>query len=98
MLALRAHENGLHLRVALHTGECQRSGTAPLAGAAVDIVEHLLPATPAGQVIVSSTVRDLVAGSGLQFSRVSDVPVETPHGPWRMYRVVDSGSQPRPSD
>ncbi|MCX6591299.1 MAG: alpha/beta fold hydrolase [Acidobacteria bacterium] len=91
MLALRAVESGLQLRVALHTGECHRSGAEPLSGAAVEIVEQLLLATPPGQVIVSSTVRDLVAGSGLRFSRLSDIPVETSHGPWRLYQVADTG-------
>jgi class 3 adenylate cyclase len=53
-------------RSGLHTGECEvRPGG--LAGAAVEAARRLAAAADGGEIVVSGTVRDLVAGSGLEF-------------------------------
>ncbi|HXX85030.1 MAG TPA: adenylate/guanylate cyclase domain-containing protein [Casimicrobiaceae bacterium] len=57
---------GLKLRAGLHTGECERAGGG-LTGIAVHTGARIAATANAGEVIVSSTVRDLVAGSGLGF-------------------------------
>ena len=54
------------MQVGLHTGECESDGRA-MRGAAVDLSTHLSRLAPEGSVLVSGTVRDLVAGSGLVF-------------------------------
>jgi class 3 adenylate cyclase len=52
--------------VGVHTGECDLS-TAALTGPAVDLAASVARHARPGRVVVSSTVRDLVAGSGLSF-------------------------------
>lgn len=56
---------GLRIRAGVHTGECVERGD-DLAGIALHIAARVLAATP-GEVLVSRTVTDLVAGSGLSF-------------------------------
>jgi pimeloyl-ACP methyl ester carboxylesterase len=79
---------GIEVRAGLHTGECEVIG-AKLAGIAVHIGARVAATAGAGELVVSSTVRDLVAGAGITFedrgSRVlSGVP-----GAWRLYAVTD---------
>jgi class 3 adenylate cyclase/esterase/lipase len=57
---------GLEVRTGLHTGEIEVSGD-DIGGIAVHTAARIASAANAGQVLVSSTVRDLVAGSGLRF-------------------------------
>ncbi len=57
---------GLEIRAGLHTGECEVMGPK-LGGIAVHIGARVAALGQAGEVLVSSTVRDLVAGSGLRF-------------------------------
>ncbi|HYH06982.1 MAG TPA: alpha/beta fold hydrolase [Thermoanaerobaculia bacterium] len=57
---------GIRLAAGLHTGECEAAGER-VSGTAVEIGALLAEAASAGEVLVSNTVRDLVAGSGLQF-------------------------------
>lgn len=57
---------GLAVRVGLHTGECAVAGSE-VSGLAVHIAARIADLAPAGGVLVSRTVRDLVAGSGLVF-------------------------------
>jgi pimeloyl-ACP methyl ester carboxylesterase len=58
---------GLEVRAGLHTGECEVMGPK-LGGVAVHIGARIAALAKGGEVLVSSTVRDLVAGSGLRFS------------------------------
>jgi class 3 adenylate cyclase len=57
---------GLQVRCGLHTGEIELKGH-DIAGIGVHIAARIATQARAGQVLVSSTVRDLVAGSGLRF-------------------------------
>jgi class 3 adenylate cyclase len=57
---------GLPARAGLHTGECEVVGDK-LAGIAVHIGARVAAEANAGEVLVSQTVRDLVAGSGIEF-------------------------------
>jgi class 3 adenylate cyclase len=57
----------LQLRVGIHTGECERIGN-DLAGLAVHIAARIGAAAAPGETLVSRTVSDLVAGSGLGFA------------------------------
>lgn len=77
---------GLEIRAGLHTGECEMVGNK-VAGIAVHIGARVATAAQPGEVIVSSTVKDLVAGSGLRFE---DRGVQTLRGlpePWRLFKV-----------
>jgi class 3 adenylate cyclase len=56
----------LEIRAGVHTGECEMAG-GKVSGIAVHIGARVAAATRGGEVPVSSTVRDLVAGSGLRF-------------------------------
>lgn len=78
---------GLEVRSGAHTGEVEISGEA-IEGIAVHIGARVAALAGAGEVWVSSTVRDLVAGSGLVFEdrgihRLKGVPDE-----WRLFSVV----------
>lgn len=61
-----AKELGLEIRAGVHTGEVERAGNA-IRGIAVHVAARVAGLGQAGDVIVTSTVRDLVAGSGLEF-------------------------------
>jgi DNA-binding winged helix-turn-helix (wHTH) protein/pimeloyl-ACP methyl ester carboxylesterase len=67
LLAEAARRVGLGVRVGVHTGECNLSAAA-LTGPAVHVAERVATHAPTGGVVVSSTVRDLVAGSGLSLA------------------------------
>jgi class 3 adenylate cyclase/pimeloyl-ACP methyl ester carboxylesterase len=58
---------GIEIRAGLHTGEVERRGPR-VAGIGVHITSRIVSLAGPGEVLVSRTVRDLVAGSGLQFS------------------------------
>jgi pimeloyl-ACP methyl ester carboxylesterase len=57
---------GLEVRAGLHTGECEVSGSK-LTGVAVHVGARIAALAKSGEVLVSNTVKDLVAGSGLKF-------------------------------
>ncbi len=57
---------GIEIRAGLHTGECELIGN-DVGGIAVHIAARVSAKAGAGEVLVSSTVKDLVAGSGLRF-------------------------------
>ena len=57
---------GIELRAGLHTGECELLGEK-VAGIAVHVGARVASAAAANEVLVSSTVRDLVSGSGIVF-------------------------------
>ena len=61
-----AHALGISVRAGLHTGECELRGE-DIGGIAVHIAARVASAAGGGEVLVSSTVRDLVAGSRLVF-------------------------------
>jgi len=58
---------GIRVRAVVHTGECEILGDK-LAGIAVHVASRCADTASGGEVVVTSTVRDLVAGSGLTFS------------------------------
>ena len=62
----RLGKAGIDVRAAIHTGECEESGDT-FSGMAIELASRLLDHVPPGEIVVSRTVRDLVAGSGLTF-------------------------------
>ena len=65
-MAARRAEAGAPMGVGVHTGEVERAGGAPR-GPAVDVAREVAAAASRGEVLVTATTRDLVAGSGLAF-------------------------------
>jgi class 3 adenylate cyclase len=80
-------ELGLEVRTGLHTGECEIIG-GKVAGIAVNIGARIAAQAGPGEVLVSSTVKDLVAGSGLVFGDVGERELKGIPDRWHLYRVV----------
>jgi class 3 adenylate cyclase len=77
---------GLGVRAGVHTGECEQVD-GKLAGVAVVIGARISAAAGEGEVLVSSTVRDLVAGSGLEFEERGEQELKGVPGSWGLYAV-----------
>jgi serine/threonine protein kinase/DNA-binding winged helix-turn-helix (wHTH) protein/alpha-beta hydrolase superfamily lysophospholipase len=78
---------GLTMRAGLHTGECEVVGDK-VGGLAVTIGERVAEQGSIGDVTASSTVRDLVAGSGLQFTELGVHALREIPGEWSLYKVI----------
>ena len=80
-------EIGLEVRAGLHTGEIEVQG-ADIGGLAVHIAARILGLAGPGEVVVSGTVRDLVAGSGFTFEDRGTHELKGVPGEWRAFAVV----------
>ena len=78
---------GLELRTGLHTGEIELNGD-DISGIAVNIAARVGATAKAGEVLVSQTVKDLVAGSGLEFSDRGEHDLKGVPGPWRLWSLA----------
>ena len=81
-----AAQDGLEIRAGLHTGECEREGEK-LAGIAVHIGARIAGLARPGEVLVSRTVKDLVAGSGIEFDDRGEHELKGVRGAWELYAV-----------
>ena len=77
---------GIEVRVGVHTGECEVRGD-DLAGIAVHIGARVAGLAAPGEVLVTSTVRDLVAGSGLRFDQRGTHQLKGVPGDWSVLAV-----------
>jgi len=80
---------GIEIRVALHTGECE-SVDGKLRGIALHAGARVLEIAKPGEVFVSSTVRDLVAGSGFSFKDAGHRTLRGVPGRWRIFSLERS--------
>ncbi len=78
---------GLEVRAGLHTGECERVD-GKLGGIAVSIGARVAAEAGSGDVLVTGTVRDLVAGSGLELEDRGERELRSVPGRWRLYAVA----------
>lgn len=79
---------GITCRIGLHTGECEvRRGR--LHGVALHIAARVAALAPPGGVLVSQTVKDLVAGSDLHFADAGSHALKGLPDEWRLYEVMD---------
>ena len=78
---------GLELRAGVHTGEVERDGRG-VVGLAVHIGARIASVAGPSDVIVSQTVKDLAAGSGLRFEDAGEHQLKGVPEPWRLYRVA----------
>ena len=83
-------ELGLEVRVGLHAGECELFD-GKVAGIAVHTGARVASLAKPGEVLVSSTVKDLVAGSGIAFQDRGTHELKGIPGEWRLFGVAGSG-------
>jgi len=75
---------GIEIRAGVHTGECERIGEK-FAGIAIHTGARVLGLAAPSEVLVSSTVKDLVAGSGLRFRDRGTHSLKGVSGEWRLF-------------
>ena len=75
---------GLEVRAGIHTGECEEVD-GKLRGIAVHIAARVMAAASPGEVVVSRTVRDLVAGSGFDFRDTGTHQLKGVPGEWQIF-------------
>jgi DNA-binding NarL/FixJ family response regulator len=79
---------GIDVRIGLHSGEVELRGN-DVGGIAVHIGARVTASAAAGDILVSSTVRDLVAGSGIGFLDRDEHVLKGVPGRWRLFAVAD---------
>src|SRR5207344_2509824 len=85
-IAAAVRELGMEVRAGLHTGECEVL-TDDVAGMAVNIGARIGALAQPGEVLVSSTVKDLVVGSGIAFEDRGLHELRGVPGQWRVFAV-----------
>jgi class 3 adenylate cyclase len=83
---------GIEIRAGLHTGEVRFEGD-DVSGLGVAIGARVAAQAHANEVLVSQTVKDLVAGSGLQFEDAGEHELKGVPDRWRLYRVANSADR-----
>jgi len=78
---------GIEVRSGLHTGECELRGD-DIGGIAVHIGARVSALAQANEVLVSSTLRDLVIGSGLEFDDRGAHTLKGVPGEWHLFAVA----------
>jgi len=82
-------ELGLDVRAGVHTGECELHDDK-VAGLAVVIGSRVMAAAQSGEVVVSQTVKDLVAGTGLALEDRGERELKGVPGSWRLYAATEA--------
>jgi class 3 adenylate cyclase len=83
---------GLDVRAGLHTGECEIIGEK-LSGLAVNIGARVAALARPGEVLVTGTVKDLVAGSGITFSDRGAAELKGVPGTWQLFAVAEAADR-----
>jgi class 3 adenylate cyclase len=78
---------GVSIRAGLHTGECELVGGS-IGGLAVSIAARVSALAGSGEILVSSTVKDLVAGSGIEFVDHGEHALKGVPAAWRIFLVA----------
>jgi class 3 adenylate cyclase len=94
-IAIAARSAGFVVRAGLHTGECELID-GRIRGLALRIAESVATRAGSGEVLVSGTVKDLVAGSGIEFEDLGLHPLVNTLEEWRLFRVAESQAGPQP--
>ena len=79
----------IHVRAGLHTGEVERTDTDVL-GIAVHLAARIMATAGAGEVMISRTVKDLVAGSGIEFDSTGEHSLKGIEEKWQLFKVRTS--------
>jgi class 3 adenylate cyclase len=83
------HALGLEVRAGVHTGECELHD-GKVAGLAVSIGARVAAAAGTGEVLVSQTVKDLLAGTGLALEDRGERELKGVPGTWRLYAATEA--------
>lgn len=83
---------GIRIRAGLHTGEIELLDREDVGGIAVNIGARIVDLAPPGAVLVSSTVRDILVGSGLAFEPHGDHELRGVPGEWSLYALADGAA------
>lgn len=84
---------GLQMRGGVHTGEVERRG-ADIGGLAVHIAARVMSEAAPGEILSSSTVKDLVVGADLEFDERGEHDLKGVPQPWRLFAVEPTSSRP----
>ena len=82
-----ARQVGLDVRIGIHTGEVERRATE-LMGIAVHLSHRVCETAQSGEILVTRTVVDLVAGSGITFDDRGEYTLKGMPSPWRLFAVT----------
>lgn len=82
-----ARDFDLVVKTGLHTGECDVIGNK-YSGVAVELARMITTESSGGNILVSRTVKDLVAGSGLEFTEFGNRTFDGIEGQWRLFTVI----------
>jgi class 3 adenylate cyclase len=91
----RLRDIGVEIRAGLHTGEVEFRG-ADVGGIAVHTSARVMAAAGAGEVLVSRTVRDLVAGSDIALQDRGSRTLKGMTGEWQLFAVLDHQTKEAP--
>ena len=80
---------GIEVRAGLHTGEVERS-EADVLGIAVNLAARIMEFARAGEVLISRTVKDLIAGSGIEVDDAGEHLLKGLEEKWRLFRVREA--------
>jgi class 3 adenylate cyclase len=83
----RVHDLGIAIRAGIHTGECELINDK-VGGITVTIGARVSALAGPSEVLISQTVKDLVAGSGLTFEDAGEHELKGVPDRWRLYRVA----------
>jgi class 3 adenylate cyclase len=86
-IATRSRDLGLEIRAGVHTGECELRSDNDLAGIAVHIGARVAALAGPSEVLVTSTVRDLVNGSRIEFTDRGRHALKGVPGEWQVLAV-----------
>jgi class 3 adenylate cyclase len=78
---------GIEVRAGLHTGECEQVG-GNIGGIAVHVGARVASLAASGQILVSQTVKDIIAGSGIRLEDRGAAVLKGLPGEWQLYRVA----------
>ena len=78
---------GLQIRAGVHTGECDVGG-GDIAGLAVHVASRIESAAAPGELLTSSTTRELLAGSGIEFTDRGEHELKGVPGTWRLFAIA----------
>jgi class 3 adenylate cyclase len=84
------HSIGLQVRAGIHTGEVERT-PGKVGGLAVHVAARVAAQAGPSQILTSGTVRDLVAGSGIEFNDLGERDLKGVPGTWRLFEVLNMG-------
>jgi class 3 adenylate cyclase len=87
-------ELNLEARVGVHTGECDRFGSK-YSGVAVHVAARVVRLAGPGEVLVTETVKGVVAGAGLSFCERGSHELKGLPGTWPLYAAVATGTEAR---